>query len=132
MNGYAAPRGMRFQEQARQLPEFQVVKADDTIKKFVYDYEVTETEENGKKRTRRRLVKKEVEVDGGWIVYSPKGNVTRITSEAELVRLGLHRRPGVVNIGEGDEEEVLPAPIVPDLAELSKARETSRTRRRPG
>ena len=44
-------------------------------------------------------VKKEIEVDAGWIVYMPMGHAIAM-SETELIRLGFDKEPPVCDFGD--------------------------------
>lgn len=44
------------------------------------------------------LVTKEVEQDGGFMVYFPRGHVLRLKDKESLVRYNLHKKPKIINI----------------------------------
>lgn len=92
---------------ADKLPAYQVRELEGTRKKTIYEMD---------KKT-KTLREKEVEVDKGYMVFFPRGHSIHVETEAELRRLGFHRKPNEVTPGdEADLEE----PRGPDLEELNR------------
>lgn len=73
-------------------------------------------------KERKELVKKEIEVPNGYMVYFPRGHSIRC-SEAEMKRLGFLNRSGLVDMDTGDLVEEINVESLKDAV--------SRNTRRP-
>lgn len=63
----------------------------------------------------KQIVSKEVEREGGFMVYFPKGHSIHVRDEATLRALGYHRPAKIIDMETGDEE----GEVQPTLAQRS-------------
>jgi hypothetical protein len=68
--------------------------------KAVPNYKTTQRMCTVDKKT-GRIVHKEVEVKGGWMVFFPQGHSIHVNDENELKRLQFHEDPDLVDMQEG-------------------------------
>ena len=101
-------------------PKFQVEELPESheVVREVISYE---PEKSGEKTILKRNVKKKT-INGGYMVYTARGDSLFVATEAELIRLGFHKNPALVH----EEGEELDLPDAPDLKALANARTQSK------
>ena len=79
--------------------EYVVVPIEQKVKRFIHVLtEKTKKNAAGKTITYTERVEKEVEQEGGFFVYFPRGHVLRFKDKKALAAYGLDKKPRIINL----------------------------------
>ncbi len=107
------------------LKRFEIEELKGKLKKCVYLYEVTKDKITD--RIMRKRVKKEVEVDAGYMVYTSRGSSIHFWNKKDLISAGFGNASETVDMDSGD---IITTRQV-SLKELAQANDIRRSINRP-